>query len=76
MLNQDQQQEQDQQQYMLLLQQQQHELQQQQQRRLSQQQAEANASTREFTVVALGKSGEGKHLSCNVAYGMTWLSMP
>ncbi|KAG0265318.1 hypothetical protein BG011_005018 [Mortierella polycephala] len=69
MLNQDQQQEQDQQQYMLLLQQQQHELQQQQQRRLSQQQAEANASTREFTVVALGKSGEGKSTLLNSILG-------
>ncbi|KAF9191495.1 hypothetical protein BGZ51_007209 [Haplosporangium sp. Z 767] len=70
MLGHDQQQEQEQQQqYMLLLQQQQHELQQQQQRRLSQQQAEADASAREFTVVALGKSGEGKSTLLNSILG-------
>ena len=52
------------QQYMLQLQHQQH--QQEQQKRLQQQQqqqqkAEAAPSTREFTVVALGRSGEGTY---------------
>ncbi|KAF9957442.1 hypothetical protein BGZ72_001818 [Mortierella alpina] len=64
-----QQEQEQQQQYLLLLQQQQHQLQQQQQQRLHQQQTEADSSNREFTVVALGKSGEGKSTILNSILG-------
>ncbi|KAF8933784.1 hypothetical protein BGZ47_010702 [Haplosporangium gracile] len=57
------------QQYMLQLQQ--HQQQQEQQQRLQQQQqkAEAMPSSREFTVVALGRSGEGKSTLLNSILG-------
>lgn len=47
------------QQYMLQLQQQQQQQEQQQRLQQQQQKAEAMPSSREFTVVALGRSGEG-----------------
>lgn len=56
------------QQYMLQLQQHQHQQEQQQRLQQQQQKAEAMPSSREFTVVALGRSGEGTYFESNTEY--------